>query len=303
MIFGLKLLSILWLVNLSFGLPAEYQKNSPTSIVADESRHFHHSAIDDSDFVPIIPSPIDPHPIISLHSDPQLNPIDFFSSFYRNRHHLSTSRPFAVRHISSTTSTRQQQHVSSTHAPTTNFDSSLLGSGNFAIMRGGTFYPEENDEDYRYGSGTSFFDNAGRPFALPLERPKQQKPQQFSDNPFANFKDFADITAGADVSDFSNLVVIYANRNSTKHEPRNILEQLQLLDQQNESENHETEVSSTSLPIKSTKLSKFKTKLRSTKLKQKEYAMKKVQKPKQEKKKNLLVEDNVDYVDPLVADS
>lgn len=274
-----------------------------TSIDADESRHFHHHhhpSLDDTDFVPIIPSQVDP--LISLlHGDPHLSPIDFFSSFYHNRHHLSTSRPFAVRQISSTTSTQQQQqHVTSTRAPTT-FDPAILGSGDFAVMRGGTFYPENEEE--HYGSGSTFYDsNAGRPFALPFERSKQQKPQQFSDNPFANFKDFADITAGADVSDFSNLVVIYANRNSTKHEPRNILEQLQLLDQQNESENRDetAEVFSTSSPIKSTKLSKFKTKLRSTKLKQKSYAEKKSQ---QSKKQNKIEETPIDYVDPLVAES
>ena len=190
-------------------------------------------------------------------------------------------------------------------------------------MRGGTFY-EEGEEEQHYGSPSTFYDSTGRPVALP----QQQKPQHFSDDPFANFKDFADITAGADVSDFSHIVVIYANRNSTKHEPRNILEQLQLLDQESKSEEEEApRETETSSPIKSTKLSKFKAKLRSTMLKSKdeEYAAKRKNKNVQmahtgsnknnkgnNKKKDSKSESgakeeeeetSIDYVDPLVADS
>jgi hypothetical protein len=142
-------------------------------------------------------------------------------------------------------------------------------------MKGGSFYTEgeEINRDY-YGE---FYDaNNGRPFAQPLERPQQSR-----DDPFANFKDFADITAGVD-TDFSHTVLVYANKNSTKHEPNNILEQLEMIDQ----EKYETEASES---IKSSAtLSNFKTKLRSTKLK-KEYKKYKVPK--------------TDYVDPLEADS
>ena len=200
-----------------------------------------------------------------------------------------------MRHISSTATLNRL--TPSTRAPTSSYDQSILGSGDFTVLRGGTFYPEgeEKKNDF-YGSGSTFFDsNSGRPFALPLEQ------SHYSDDPFASFKDFADLTAGVD-SDFTNLVVIYANKNSTKHEPRNILEQLQMLDHQ-ESENHETEVS-TSVPIKNMKLSKFKTKLRSTKP-QKVY-FKKVQVPnklKQSKETKSSSSPSVDYVDPLEADS
>lgn len=282
---------------------------------ADESRHFHsHSSIE-SDFVPIIPSQVDPHPILSLHSDPQLDPIDYFSSFYRSRHYqhqqVSTSRPFALRHINSPP--QQQQHhlyVSSTRAPSSSstaspsFDPAILGSGDFTVMRGGTFYPEgDGDDDRRQDYyGSSFFDsNTGRPFALPLERPN--RPQHFSNDPFRHFRDFADI-AGVD-SDFTNLVVVYANKNSTpKHEPRNILEQLELLDQQKESEtnkNKNNDDDDRETEIKSTKLSKFKTKLSSstkmkTQQKQSKEFYKKVQTPKKSTQ-------SVDYVDPLLADS
>lgn len=144
-------------------------------------------------------------------------------------------------------------------------------------MKGGSFYTEgeERDRDY-YGE---FYDanNNGRPFAQPFEHRTPQNP----DDPFANFKDFADITAGVD-TDFSHVVAVYANKNSTKHEPQNILEQLEMIDQ----EKYETEASES---IKSATLSKFKTKLRSTKL-EKEY-------------KKFKVPKKPDYVDPLEADA
>lgn len=146
-------------------------------------------------------------------------------------------------------------------------------------MQGGTFYPE-NEKDREYYESEFYDADNGRPFTLPLERPKQNP-----EDPFANFKDFADITAGVD-TDFSHHVVVYANKDTSKHEPRNILEQLELIDQQND---EQTEVEP-SEPIKSATLSKFKTKLRSTKL-QKEY------------KKFKVPKSSADYVDPLVADS
>lgn len=226
-----------------------------------------------------------------------------YSSHYRNGY-LSTSRPFSLRHISSTaTFNRLTPSTRAPTSPSSSYDQtkSILGSGDFTVLRGGTFYPEgeEKKNDF-YGSGSTFYDsNNGHPIALPLEQ------SHYSDDPFASFKDFADITAGVD-SDFTNIVVIYANKNSTKHEPRNILEQLQMLDQQkeSESENHETEVSATtSVPIKNMKLSKFKTKLRSTKP-QKVY-FKKVQVPNKHKqsKETKSSSSSIDYVDPLVADS
>jgi hypothetical protein len=252
-----------------------------TSLDADESRHF---PTINSGFLPIIPSQVDPRPAINIHTEPRHNPIsaeqNFFPSFFRAEHHhhqLSTSRPFSLRHAS----TSSLRHTSP--STRTTFDPSILGSGDFTVMRGGTFYPEGEDRNEYYASGSSYFDtNTGRPFALPLEQPKHH-----SDDPFANFKDFADITAGID-SDFSHYIVVYAKKNSTKHEPRNILEQLEMLDRQKEAE-----VSTSELPIKITKkMSKIKMKLRSTKL-EKKYV----------KKKDVKKSQNVDYVDPLVADS
>lgn len=200
-------------------------------------------------------------PIIPSHLNPIYAQQNFFNSFYHST--PSTSKPFAIRHVSSS-STRYE-------TSTNHYDESILGSGDFTIMKGGSFYGEDDERNY-YGE---FYDTKNeRPFAQPFQR-------QHPDDPFANFKDFADITAGVD-TDFSHIVSVYANKNSTKKEPRNILEQLQKIDQ----EKYETEVNES---IKSsTALSKFKTKLRSTKLK-KEYKKYKVPK--------------TDYVDPLEADS
>lgn len=174
-------------------------------------------------------------------------------------------------------------------------DDSILGSGDFTVLRGGTFYADGEKRrrpsyDY-FGSGSSFYGSAdsGRPFALPLESP------HYSDDPFANFKDFADITAGID-SDFSNVVAVYAKHNSTKHEPNNILEQLQLIDEEKRAEearSHRAEAS-TAEPIKITKLSKAKSKLLRTKLSKE---------PKKKETPKTKSASSVDYIDPLVADS
>jgi hypothetical protein len=248
-----------------------------------------------------------------MNSEANLNPSfaeqNFFPSFFRSQ--VSTSRPFSLRHVGS--STRYFSGTSSsTRAPS--FDRSILGSGDFTVMRGGTFYPEGEDNSHEYYDSSFYDSNTGRPFAVPIEK---RKGQHYSDDPFADFKDFADITAGVD-SDFSHLVVVYANQNSTaeKHEPRNILEILNASSndddlqqpRQPQNENHETEVfletsstttTTTNAPIKSTKLSKFKSKLRSTKLQRKENKKMQISQKKRASSSSLLV----DYVDALVADS
>lgn len=251
--------------------------------------------------MPIIPSQIDPHPIITHNSDLHLNsnPIfaeqNFFPSFFRSGQQLPPARPFSNQQIGS--SSPSGRYISSTKD---SIDESILGSGDFTVLRGGTFYGDGEKRrrpihDY-FGSGSSFYEsaNSGRPFALPLESP------HYSDDPFANFKDFADITAGID-TDFSHVVAVYANKNSTsiKHEPKNILDQLQLIDEENRNEerNRRTEVSKQK-PIKVTKLSKFKSKLLSTKLTKE--PKKKKETPK---KSSTSATSSLDYIDPLVAES
>lgn len=124
----------------------------------------------------------------------------------------------------------------------------LLGSGDFGVLRGGTFYqdsdpPIKGDNDFY-----SYYNNGhGRPQTAPLVRKLTYPEEQF-----ANFKDFADINAANDAA-FSQFVVVYTNKNSTMHHPnpKNIFEQLQQIDD-------EKKVTK--------KTSKFKTKLAKTKL-------------------------------------
>lgn len=252
----------------------------------------------DTGFVPIIPSQVDPHPANSFNRDSDLSPIfaeqNFFPSFYRSGHQLPLARPFSIRHNNAQTSLSGRYTSSSIPS----FDESILGSGDFTVLRGGTFYADGQrkrrpSQEY-FGSGSSFHESidSSRPFALPLESP------HYSDDPFANFKDFADITAGID-SDFSHFVEVYANKNSSnvKYEPKNILEQLEMIDEEKRIKaggNKRAEIPITK-PIKVSKLSKFKTKLLSTKLSKEARIM--------EIPKIQSAPSSLDNVDPLVADS
>jgi hypothetical protein len=230
-----------------------------------------------SGFVPIIPT------ISSTRSNPVFAAEqNFFPSFFRNAH--LPARPFSNRHLTNSA----EKYLSKTA-----FDESILGSGDFAIMKGGTFYGdgEKQRPNHEYfGSGTSFFDTQdnGRPFALP-----QTQPQTSDENRFANFKDFADITAGID-TDFSHLVAVYALKNNsiTRHEPKNILEQLQMIDDE------QADVL-TEKQTKRTKLSKVKTKLLSTKLVKERKANEAISK---NIFKNLKAS-SLENTDPLIAES
>lgn len=139
----------------------------------------------------------------------------------------------------------------------------VLGSGNFGIIRGGTFN-DQNDEDTDFDSGfSSYYNNGhGRPSFgtgyIANPRPNYNQDQ------FANFKDFADINTPSNAA-YSHFVVVYANKNSTADEiseetrqvvsrPKNIIETLESLDDKH------------SPP----KISKAKAKLEATKLNKKE---------------------------------
>lgn len=223
-----------------------------------------------SDF---IPSQVDLHSKINSNSDGNLNPVfaeqNFFPSFFRSgQQQLPPSRPFSPRHTGGSTSGRFISNYKSS------FDEALLGSGDFTVLRGGTFYPEGEEPYHDYfGSGSSFYESesSGRPFALPLES------SDHSEDPFANFKDFADI-AGLD-TDFSQMIVTYKK----KHEPKNIFEQLQLIDDEKSKEKD-----STVMPIIiNQKLSKTKAKMM--------MSLKHLKEPK----KNEFTK----IIDPLVAES
>lgn len=124
--------------------------------------------------------------------------------------------------------------------PLVDASSAVLGSGNFGIIRGGTFFAQ-NDEESEYGGGfNSFYNNGhGRPSVgvgyIANPRPNYNQDQ------FANFRDFADINTPSN-SAYSHFVVVYANKNATMDEiseetrkvlsePKNIIETLERLDE------------------------------------------------------------------------
>lgn len=158
-----------------------------------------------------------------------------------------------------------KQNTPAAAAPAQVVDSSsgsILGSGNFGIITGGTFLAQ-NDEESDFGdSFSSFYNNGhGRPSTgvgyIANPRPNYNQDQ------FANFRDFADINSPSN-SAYSHFVVVYANKNATMDEvseetrrvisePKNIFEALQLLDKSEVSE------------VKHPKTSKSKAKLAATK--------------------------------------
>lgn len=138
----------------------------------------------------------------------------------------------------------------------------LLGSGNFGVIRGGTYYPEEKEND-EYSIDESVYSpyyhgGNGRARNNYYRNPKPQ-PVRGGDF-FANFRDFADITAPPK-SSFSHLSVVYANKNGSHTErvhdqPRNIFETLRMLE---EEEFNAATTTTTEVPLK--KLSQGKRKL------------------------------------------
>ncbi|XP_046978158.1 uncharacterized protein LOC124543881 [Vanessa cardui] len=123
--------------------------------------------------------------------------------------------------------------------PLVDASSSILGSGNFGIIRGGTFFAQ-NDEDAEYNDNfSSYYNNGhGRP-SLNVGYIANPRPNYKQDQ-FANFRDFADINAPSG-SAYSHYVVVYANKNATMDEiseetknvltkPKNIIETLEQLD-------------------------------------------------------------------------
>jgi hypothetical protein len=221
---------------------------------------------------------------------------NFFPAFFRTTQTTanSHSRPYKTSSSSNAASIVGRYSAS---GRAQNFDQSILGSGDFAVIRGGTFYPDEDKNSQRYSSDeffSGFYNNGhGRPSAQSL---KTKKPAYYPEDPFEHFTDFADINTGNDGA-FSHYSVIYANKNTTKTSPhpspKNIFEQLQLLDLEKEEENKKKKESVKEIveDKKLKKLSKFKTKLAKAKV-VKKY------------KKNLGPKAiDTDYIDPLIATS
>lgn len=142
---------------------------------------------------------------------------------------------------------------------------SVLGSGNFGVIRGGTFFAGEGDDvnDDLYGGYYSGNNGHGRPSYYPANPlPSFRQGGDF----FANFKDFAEISTPTK-SSFSEFYVVYVNPNSTSgavthhtdmrphgSAPKNIFEQLQSLDDTPSTELPQKKVSKSKL-----KLEKYKT--------------------------------------------
>lgn len=193
----------------------------------------------------------------------------FPQSFFRNVPPLGHSRPYF-----------QSQETTGRYGSGRSYDQSILGSGDFGVIRGGTFYQDDDPpirSSYESDEFLNYFNTNnghGRPHSSFV--PKTFYP----DEQFSNFRDFADINTPTDPA-YSQFVVVYANKNSTDSHPnpKNIIEQLQLLDKENNDEQRKEKKNS---------ISKFKKKLANTKL-EKKY-----------KKKIGAKENNADF-EPLLA--
>lgn len=129
-----------------------------------------------------------------------------------------------------------------TAAPIVEANPDLLGSGNFGIIRGGTFLAQNDEDSAEYDGYNSYYNNGhGRP-SFDLGYIANPRPN-YNQDQFANFRDFADINTPSN-SAYSHFVVVYANKNSTMDEiseetrnvseqamkPKNIFETLEQLD-------------------------------------------------------------------------
>lgn len=161
----------------------------------------------------------------------------------------------------------------------------LLGSGNFGVIQGGTYYPEEKtEEDYNLEDGL-FSPYSYHTRGSKAKYYKNPKPLPVKNGDiFANFRDFADITAPAR-SSFSHLSVVYANKNGDpttvrthQQQPRNIFETLRMLEEQEGQDQEDLEQSITTTTteeaVPKKKLSKSKRKLMKFKKYQEEKARK-----------------------------
>lgn len=225
-----------------------------------ETRSYYEAASSEGGFHPVFPGYSSISRIEATTSDTTVPAEQNFFPFFRDSQPLGHSRPYYPQTSEPATSARYNNFRTTSD--------SLLGSGDFGVLRGGTFY---QDSDPPIKGGDDYFgyynNGHGRPQAAPLVRKLTYPEEQF-----ANFKDFADINTPNDAA-FSQFVVVYANKNATAPvahpSPKNIFEQLQMLDAEKEQKN-----------------SKFKTKLGKTKL--------------EKKYKKKLGPKNLDY-EPLLA--
>lgn len=144
------------------------------------------------------------------------------------------------------------------------YDAPSVGSGDFGVLRGGTFYPREetpyqNDE---YGDYTDYYGETSSGNGRPAAAEFIQK-YTYPEEQFEHFRDFADLNMEGLDGDFSQLSAVYTggvSKNSTKSRenshPRNIFEQLEMIDREKAQVQKKA----------ATTTSKSKTKLAATKL-------------------------------------
>lgn len=96
--------------------------------------------------------------------------------------------------------------------------STMLGSGNFGVIHGGTFYGEEKEaQEYDSPSAPLHSYYGGNGHGRPAFYRGNPEPQRYrtSEDFFANFRDFADISTPTK-SSFSEYYVVYVNRNASR---------------------------------------------------------------------------------------
>lgn len=246
---------------LCFDLP-EHLAEDDSDMMMEPDEQYSHSI--DTSYHPLIPSYIDVDRPQVDDAQPQAAN-GYFPPYVRDAPPLGHSRPYFQNDA-------QIEPQNQREAPRQNWDQTILGSGDFGVIRGGTFYADddppinagvESKDYYSYYKDNN--NGHGRPHAEPLVQAKQAT--AFGDDQFANFRDFADINTPADPA-YSQLVVIYANKNSTAFDhpnPKNIFEQLTLLDREVDAVGAERDgdvvkPSKTKLKLATTKLTKKYTK-------------------------------------------
>ncbi|XP_023303341.2 uncharacterized protein LOC111685316 [Lucilia cuprina] len=172
-----------------------------------------------------------------------------------------TEDPIIAKFLSQQNKQLQQQPR---HQPYSPYDASILGSGDFGILRGGTFYSAEDQSYSNEEASDIYYGDASNTHTISSTEGFIQK-YTFPEEQFAQFRDFADLATPAD-SAFSQYVVVYAAKNATapsterrNSKPKNIFEQLQEIDKEKALEQKKLRKNQTNTSI--TKLKLVKTKL------------------------------------------
>ncbi|TMW48973.1 hypothetical protein DOY81_005945 [Sarcophaga bullata] len=192
----------------------------------------------------------------------------FYNQFFPNLHNLEQhSRsyfPLSEEPLISKFLSHHAKEFQPKHAGISAYDASVLGSGDFGILKGGTFYSGE-EPSYIHEEGSDiYYGDASNAHGIASTEGFIQK-YTYPEEQFAQFRDFADLSTPAD-SAFSQYVVVYANKNSSStattanSKPKNIFEQLQEIDREKALEekkvkkNHTLSSSITKLKLVKTKL-------------------------------------------------